>query len=102
MTEGLGPLAIESLDQPGGLYVLETACIAEIIDPQTELPVACGDEEGELVITNLWRTGQPVNSVSDWGSGPAPGVAQGLNSAADTCNVTGDVPLYEGGGHPPP
>lgn len=58
MTE-LGPLAIESLDQPGGLYVLETACIAEIIDPLTLAPVACGDE-GELVITNLGRTGSPL------------------------------------------
>jgi phenylacetate-CoA ligase len=58
MTE-LGPLAIESLDQPGGLYVLETACIAEIIDPQTGTPVAFGDE-GELVITNLGRTGSPL------------------------------------------
>jgi phenylacetate-CoA ligase len=58
MTE-LGPLAIESLDDPGGLFVLETECIAEIIDPQTEQPVPHGTE-GELVITNLGRAGSPL------------------------------------------
>jgi phenylacetate-CoA ligase len=58
MTE-LGPLAIESLDEPGGLYVLETECIAEIVDPQTGLPVAPGSE-GELIITNLGRHGSPL------------------------------------------
>jgi phenylacetate-CoA ligase len=58
MTE-LGPLAIESLAEPGGLYVLETECIAEIIDPQTGHPVSAG-AEGELVITNLGRIGSPL------------------------------------------
>jgi len=58
MTE-LGPLAIESLEEPGGLFVLETECIAEIIDPQTGAPVPAG-EEGELVITNLGRVGSPL------------------------------------------
>jgi phenylacetate-CoA ligase len=58
MTE-LGPLAIESLDEPGGLYVLETECIAEVIDPKTEQPVPPGTE-GELVITNLGRVGSPL------------------------------------------
>ena len=58
MTE-LGPLAIETLDEPGGLYVLETECIAEIVDPATGQPVSAG-EEGELVITNLGRVGSPL------------------------------------------
>src|SRR5579863_890628 len=58
MTE-LGPLAIESLAEPGGLYVVETECIAEIVDPQTEQPVPEGTE-GELVITNLGRVGSPL------------------------------------------
>lgn len=58
MTE-LGPLAIESLDQPGGLYVLETECIAEIIDAESGRPVPVGTE-GELVITNLGRVGSPL------------------------------------------
>ena len=58
MTE-LGPLAMESLAEPGGLSVLETECIAEIIDPQSGQPVPAGTE-GELVITNLGRVGSPL------------------------------------------
>jgi phenylacetate-CoA ligase len=58
MTE-LGPLAIESLAEPGGLYILETECIAEIIDPLSGQPVPAGTE-GELVITNLGRIGSPL------------------------------------------
>ncbi len=58
MTE-LGPLATESVGYRGGLYVLESECIAEIIDPQTEQPVTPG-ETGELVITNLGRWGSPL------------------------------------------
>lgn len=58
MTE-LGPLATESVGYQGGLYVLESECIAEIINPQTEQPVTAGDA-GELVITNLGRFGSPL------------------------------------------
>ena len=58
MTE-LGPLATESVAYRGGMYVLETECIAEIINPQTEQPVTPG-ETGELVITTLGRWGSPV------------------------------------------
>jgi phenylacetate-CoA ligase len=58
MTE-LGPLAIESIDEPGGMYVLEAECIAEIVDPDTGSPVPPGDE-GELVVTNLGRVGSPL------------------------------------------
>jgi phenylacetate-CoA ligase len=58
MTE-VGPMASESLGCPGSLYVLESECIAEIIDPQTEAPVTAGTT-GELVITNLGRWGSPL------------------------------------------
>ena len=58
MTE-IGPLASECADDPGNLTVLETECIAEIIDPATSQPVAAGTP-GELVITNLGRHGSPV------------------------------------------
>lgn len=58
MTE-LGSLAVESEDRPGGLYVLETECIAEILNPQTLQPATPG-ETGELVITNLGRLGSPL------------------------------------------
>jgi phenylacetate-CoA ligase len=75
MTE-LGPLAGECVENPGGLHILETECIAEIIDPATGclLPAdgcwlrAAGRSSqptslpirGELVITNLGRIGSPM------------------------------------------
>lgn len=55
----IGALGIEPVKAPGGLTILETECIAEIIDPETGAPVPRG-ELGELVITNLGRLGQPV------------------------------------------
>jgi len=55
----IGSLAIESVGNPGNLYLLETECIAEIVDPLTLEPVTPGNE-GELVITNLGRLGSPV------------------------------------------
>lgn len=58
MTE-LGSLGVESEDRPGGLYLLETECIAEILHQETLTPVASG-EIGELVVTNLGRIGSPL------------------------------------------
>ncbi len=64
MTE-LGPLASECVENPGGLHILETECIAEIIDPETGTTVGSENSEtqpirGELVITNLGRIGSPM------------------------------------------
>ena len=58
MTE-IGALATECLENPGGLHVLESECIAEIVNPETLAPVAPG-EIGELVLTNLGRLGSPL------------------------------------------
>lgn len=58
MTE-LGPLANEISEDPGHLYLLETECIPEIIDPRTGEPTPAG-EIGELVITNLGRLESPL------------------------------------------
>ncbi|MDA1231121.1 MAG: AMP-binding protein [Planctomycetota bacterium] len=58
MTE-IGSLGVESEDRPGGLFLLETECIAEILQPETLQPVSVGDV-GELVITNLGRLGSPL------------------------------------------
>lgn len=58
MTE-IASLGSESNDRPGGLYVLETECIAEILDPETLQSVAPG-QIGELVVTNLGRLGSPL------------------------------------------
>ncbi len=63
MTE-VGPLAAECVENPGGLHILETECIAEIIDSATEQPFDLNDKSatirGELVITNLGRIGSPM------------------------------------------
>jgi phenylacetate-CoA ligase len=58
MTE-IGPLGFECEQNPGGVHLIESECIAEVIDPHTLRPVEPG-ELGELVITNLGRTGSPV------------------------------------------
>ena len=58
MTE-IGSLAVEKENRPGDLLVLETECIAEIVDPSTLEPVSPG-EIGELLITNLGRVGSPL------------------------------------------
>ena len=58
MTE-IASLGVESTDRPGGMYLLETEVIAEIVDPETLGPVAPG-EVGELLITNLGRIGSPL------------------------------------------
>ena len=57
MTE-LGPLATECEDDPNSLTINEWACIPEIINPETG--EVAGDGRGELVITNLGRTGSPL------------------------------------------
>ncbi|HVW00853.1 MAG TPA: AMP-binding protein, partial [Planctomycetaceae bacterium] len=58
MTE-LGPMAVEVAEDPGNLCVLESECLAEIVDPATCEPVPAGTP-GELVLTNLGRWGSPL------------------------------------------
>ncbi|QDU53180.1 phenylacetate--CoA ligase family protein [Gimesia panareensis] len=58
MTE-IGALGIEPLENPGGLNILETECIPEIVNPDTMEPVERG-AQGELLITNLGRVGSPL------------------------------------------
>ncbi len=58
MTE-TGPLGVECLPNPSGMHLLESELIAEVIDPQSGTPTPPG-ETGELVITNLGRTGSPL------------------------------------------
>ena len=55
----IGALGMEPEHAPGGLTILETECIAEIVNPETGEAVERG-ELGELIITNLGRLGQPV------------------------------------------
>jgi phenylacetate-CoA ligase len=58
MTE-IGPLGIECAENPAGLHLLESECIAEVIDPQTGEAIPPG-QPGELVLTNLGRGGSPL------------------------------------------
>ena len=58
MTE-CGPVAFESVDDPGGLLIHEPEILAEVLEPGGTRPVADG-EFGELVVTNLGRDASPV------------------------------------------
>ncbi|HSI33334.1 MAG TPA: AMP-binding protein [Tepidisphaeraceae bacterium] len=58
MTE-IGALGFECEQAPGGVHLIESECIAEVIDPATGLSVPVG-EPGELVLTNLGRWGSPL------------------------------------------
>ncbi|HEV3145712.1 MAG TPA: AMP-binding protein [Gemmataceae bacterium] len=58
MTE-IGPMAVECWQAPGGLHVLESDYLVEVIDPAIGKEVPAG-QIGELVVTNLNRTGSPL------------------------------------------
>ena len=58
MTE-VGPVSYECPARPGVLHVIERAFIAEVVDPSTGQAVAAGGK-GELILTNLGRTGSPL------------------------------------------
>lgn len=55
----VGAHSFECELQPGGIHVIESEFIAEVLDPQTGEEMLDG-ETGELVITNLGRPGFPV------------------------------------------
>ncbi len=58
MTE-IGSCGFECLESPGGVHLIESEFIAESIDPESGAPSPDG-EIGELVLTNLGRTGSPL------------------------------------------
>lgn len=58
MTE-VGPVAVETVDSPGNLLVLEDRYVAELIEPDGDRPASEG-ELAELVLTNLGRVGSPL------------------------------------------
>jgi phenylacetate-CoA ligase len=55
----VGAHSFECEVQPGGIHLIESEFIAEVLDAKTGKEVATG-EIGELVITNLGRAGFPV------------------------------------------
>lgn len=58
MTE-IGSVGYECIPNPGGLHIIETEFIAEVIDPKSGNVLHDG-ETGELVLTNLGRVGSPL------------------------------------------
>jgi phenylacetate-CoA ligase len=58
MTE-TGPVTYECPLRAGVLHVMESGFIPEVIDPATDAPTLPG-ETGELILTNLGRTGSPL------------------------------------------
>lgn len=58
MTE-IGPMSFECRQVPGGVHVIESEYIAEVIDPKTLEGLPEG-QIGELVLTNLGRWGSPL------------------------------------------
>jgi phenylacetate-CoA ligase len=55
----VGPSSFECWESPGALHVNENEFICEVVDPSTLEPIADG-HSGELLLTNLGRTGSPV------------------------------------------
>lgn len=58
MTE-TGPHGFECAESPGGVHLIESEYIVEVVDPASGAAVPDG-QKGELVITNLGRWGWPV------------------------------------------
>lgn len=59
LTEMCGPGVSTDCDQHDGLHLWEDHFLAEVIDPKTGEPVGV-EEEGELVLTTLTKTGMPI------------------------------------------
>jgi len=83
----VGAHSFECELQPGGIHILESEFIAEVLDPQT-LQESLPGEIGELVITNLGRPGFPVIRYRT-------GDLVRLNSAPCDCGRT--FARFEGG-----
>lgn len=58
MTE-VGPVSFECPVRRGTLHILESRYYPEVVDPETLAPVEPG-QKGELILTNLGRTGSPL------------------------------------------
>lgn len=60
LSEIIGPgVAVECRENKGGMHIFEDHFYPEIVDPETGDPLP-GGEAGELVLTTLTKTAQPV------------------------------------------
>lgn len=82
MTE-MGPVGFECVENPGGMHVVESEFVVEIVEPKSGAPLSMDarDEnsavEGELVLTNLGRVGSPLvryrtGDLVRWSTEPCP------------------------------
>ena len=58
MTE-VGTWGFQCTEELNGVHILESEFVAEVVDPETGIPVQDG-EAGELVLTNLGRSCMPA------------------------------------------
>ncbi|MDA8019148.1 MAG: AMP-binding protein [Thermoanaerobaculia bacterium] len=104
MTE-VGPVSYPSPQVPGILHVIGTSYLAEVVDPETDQPVAPG-ERGELILTTLGREGMPLlryrtgdlvcwsrRSAADLGTAD-PALEGGILARVDDMVVIRGVNLY--------
>jgi phenylacetate-CoA ligase len=69
MTE-VGPVTYECPAQAGVLHIMESAYVAEVIEPATQQPVEAG-QPGGLVLSTLGRIGSHFCVIAQ-GFGPGP------------------------------
>ena len=55
----VGPISFECWESPGTLHLNEEEYICEVLEPDSDRPVADG-ERGDLVVTNLGRAASPL------------------------------------------
>lgn len=55
----VGTWGFQCTEEPNGVHILESEFIAEIVAPETEMPIQEG-EVGELILTNLGRSCMPA------------------------------------------
>ena len=72
MTEVGTVVMFECVEDPGGMHIIETDVIEEVLDPETQVPVDYG-ERGVRVMTTLGREGVAVLRIgptTSWSSSP--------------------------------
>jgi phenylacetate-CoA ligase len=100
MTE-VGPVSWQNPERPEFLHILETAYLAEVIDPKTLRPVA-PDMPGELVLTTLGRLGSPllryrtgdVVKIASDAPGPYMALEHGILGRTDDMIIVRGVNVY--------
>jgi phenylacetate-coenzyme A ligase PaaK-like adenylate-forming protein len=88
MTEGGTVEMFECMEDPGGMHMIESDYIEEVLDPETLKPVGYG-QEGVRVMTSLGREGLPM--LRYWTNDVV------VKSPASDCSCGRSWDLYQGG-----